>query len=324
MIINPYDTIPCMHYVMQPTVKALREARLTAGDQVSSIISPIDGKTLPGIYGLIHGDLAIKPFAHPLPVLRPSRERPGYPDVDGMFLDLRACTRPGADGEGYTVASNIEYTLWVWRAILTIKAIRSDTPGSDFLGLGIWPATLYIRWISQALTRRLALPPDVQMRVAILTGYFYFCMGLDSPAVSQEPLSERDMLRAATLIGRAGNFQPNDVVGVIGDLPRANNTEDFVNLLVNHTQSLRFEADRFNLAVFYAAIEGSWVRGIPGEVVRVAVEHLPTWCTLVTVATKERGVNKTVIGDIAQQAQRGMGDEAKHFLTRVWDLAAHA
>lgn len=321
MIINPFDTIPCMHYVMQPTVKALREARLTSDNQIFPVNNPVDGKPMPGVYGLVHGDAAIKPFAHPIVVMKPSRERPGYPESDGIYLDLRACTSPLGDGLGYRIAGGIEHQMWAWRAILIHKSVRSDTPGSDILGLGIWPMTIYMRWISQALTRRLALPPEVQMRVAILVGYFYFCMGLDSQITSTEPLSERDLMRATTLISRAGSFATNDIVSIIGDLPRANNTEDLVSLLVNHTDSLRFEADRFNLAVLTAAVEGSWLRGIPGEVVRVAIEHLPTWVTLVMIATKERGVNKTGIGDIAQQLLRGQGEEAKHFSTRLHDLA---
>lgn len=321
MIINPFDTIPCLHYVIQPTVKALRETRLTSQDQIFPVNSPVDGKPMPGVYGLVHGDSGIKPFAHPIVVMRPSRDRPGYPEADGIYLDLRACTTPLGEGMGYRIGGSIEHQMWAWRAILIHKSMRSDTPGSDILGLGIWPMTIYMRWISQALTRRLALPPEVQMRVAILVGYFYFCMALDTQVMSSDPLSERDLLRASTLISRAGNFSVNDIVSVIGDLPRANNTEDLVNLLVNHTQSLRFEADRFNLPVLYAAIEGSWLRGIPGEVVRVAMEHLPTWMTLVLLATKERGVNKTGIGDIAQQLMRSQSDESKHFTTRLYDLA---
>lgn len=318
MFRDPYATTPCRGYAgaIATAIKQLKEHRIIGGEQ---LFWPkgFDDPKKQYYFGrfLGNGSAQIPQFAHPVLVPRDNSYHGRTQEQFDIFMDVRNCTRQM--GDTYGVSNPLDLKQNFYRGFFTSVLCNNPHGADDLRNIGIFPMRVYSRWISQSLTRRLALAPEHQMTTGVLAGYFYAMMLRDGVEGETE-LGEREKTRIASLISRATMVPVDNVLKIIDPLPLVREAKDLVDLLINHSGSMRFEKDKFNLAVFYSCINGSWMGSNFREVTAVALEHIPTWLAIVTIAALERGVNKTMIGDIVFLANKH--DDLKQFLMNVKNL----
>ncbi len=306
MFKDVYATTPCISYRVADAVTEIQRQVVMTSEQLSEV--PLPGRdtgTVMDLYRLTPGLSKIAPFAHPLMVKDPVNN-----GRELTIIDVRNFTRLTRDQE-VVVTGSMDYELACLRGYLQSVWFRGEY--MDMVNLGSYPITIFSRWMSEVLTRRLALDPEIQMRVTVMSAYFYLCMHLDQ---EEDKLDERTMLRFATIIARCSYVNADEVIKIIEGFPYLRKAGDFCQLLETESKSARFE--RFNLAVLYTTISGSWFGSNARELIAVAVEHPPTWLAMVAMATNERGYRNTVIGKLCQLYQKA--DEVKSFIFNLKQL----
>lgn len=306
MFKDAYSTTPCSAYQIKSSIDGVQRHMVMDNTQCKQV--PIPGRTdgfVKDLWMVTPGLSDIPPFAHPLVI--PSKIMEG---VTETFIDVRNFTRLTRDDE-VVVSASMDYELSVLRGFF--QSVWNRGEYMDMLNLGHYQITIFARWLSEALTRRLALDPEIQMRVTVLAAYFYLCMFNDQV---DDELEDKTMLRYAAMIARSTYVNADDVIKIIEPLPFQRRASDFCRLLEEHGESARFE--KFNVGLLYTIISGSWFGSNARELAAVAVEHPPTWLAMLCMATNERGYRNTVIGKLAQQYQKA--DEVRSFLFNIKQL----
>lgn len=309
MSISAYQTLPCRDYHIEKIVEQILKRRQLVGVPTQDAKADIK-QYLYGIELIDSEYVDLPPFAHPLLVdlstlkeYSQDKHRSTAPDYR-VFVDVRNFTRITREGV-LVPTSQIDYDLNVLRAALTLAVARGSL--EDLNGLTHFPLSIYTRWITEQLTRRLALPPDVQMRVSIITAYYYLSQ------FNRDNDSDTTLFRFVTQINKATGIGADLVTKVIEGLDPIGSVEDYVKALIKHTDSIRL--DQFNVVLLYGVLGGSWFGFNNRELIAVAVEHTPTFVAMVYAAVNENGYRNTIIGKLAKELNRG--DIAKFFTRSV-------
>lgn len=309
MFKTAYDTTPCRNYVLTKIAAELARHGVVGAEQFQSPKNPYKAdSTLFNLTTVTPGLADIPPFAHPYQSAVVAKA--GESGQSQVYVDVRNFTRRSREGE-VVVSAPLDYELSVLRGMLQLTW-SSDAP-VDILNLGGYQVTIYARWLSEVLTRRLALPPETQMLATVAAAWFYLCMFIDD-AVSE--ITDTDRLRMATQIARATYVGAEDVIRMVDAMPLFKDIAGLITWLRSDGGSARFED--LSVAVLYTAVSGSWFGSNARENVAVAIEHPPTFVAMVTLASEERGYRNTVLGKLAQQYQKA--DEVRSFLFNIKNL----
>lgn len=227
----------------------------------------------------------IPPFGHPLPI-----------EVHGekmLVIDVRNYVRRAMNGD-VAVTSEFDYQTLKLRAIAELAAAVDP---SNLLSIGSLHTTVYIRWIADAIGKRLGLPPETQVRLTVLVGLFYVCQFIDFG----ETLDERERVKIAQIIGKATFVPVEDILRIIDTIekPPAQSAYELLHLLQKYGESVRFE--QLNIGLLYSILYmGSWFGSNKNENIALAVEHPPTFIGMVLAACEERGLRKSGIGELVK------------------------
>lgn len=304
MFPTSYETTPCRDYLIDKIAASIRKQRIMRPSDFQGVKKPLSQDNIGYVSFVTPSAAEIPPFAHPMVVVDEDK-------TYEIYADVRNFTR--LDREmNVVVSSRLDYDLMVLRVWFQMIWLKYSP--MDMLGLGTYPITVYSRWLSEAVTRRLALPPDAQMKLSVMSAYFYICMFYE-PANEME---EKVRFKVATLISRATNVNAQEVLTVIEGLPVFDSAGAFVAALAERTGSVRF--NDFNLGLLYSVISGSWFGQNHRELVAVAIEHPPSWMAILVKAVNERGFHNTIIGKVAKMSDKG--DLSKTFINNVLNLPA--
>lgn len=317
MHLSIYGTTPCIGYDVKKIVAAILQAH--AGDDAG--IGMIDYKLQNGalvesphtvnvntVYRITPQSQHIPSFGNPVAIVRfhglneeiryTQNFEPQH-DWGHVYVDVRNFTKLNRDGT-VSITSHLDYNTAILRGMLTRYWISPEA--MNLQSLGNFPMTVFGRWISDQITRRLALTPEVQVKVTVLAAYFYGCQFLSNGSIH-----ESDKLRIAGQISRAFHVPVDTVMQIVDKENRLDTVVDFVNSLVHNTDTVRFES--FNVALLYSILGGSWFGYNKVEYVSVALEHPPTFLTLLYFATREQGYRKTVLGQMAKDCIKADNDK---------------
>lgn len=262
------------------------------GGQLRFIESPKDGVHAP-VFMLIPGPNEVPPFAHPLDVdLFNDKER------KVLVVDMRNYVRAQPDGE-VKITSELDYVTQRNRAFANL--IYAKEP-NDLFTLGNLPMTVYLRWIGDAIGARLGLPPETQVRLTVLIGYFYCMQYMDLGG----KLDERERIKISQMISKSSFIPVELAMRVMDSLPDELYQPDargLLSLLSEHGESVRYE--QLNIGLFYSILYmGSWFGSNKNEIIALAVEHPPTFIGMMIAACEERGYKKTILGDLIKRNDR--------------------
>ena len=314
MFKTAYDTTACIGY--QDSIrKALEEIskQEVLGSKQIQIAKNLmkegnsvkDAPPFWGVRAIYPGIADISPFAHPINEDRRLAVGKNADDSETVYIDVRSFSRLDQQGEPVVTAAR-DYSVMSLRGALQSVWNGVDT-FRDLLNLGDYQLTVYARWISETLTRRLTLPPEIQMKLAVYAAYYYLCQFITD---DQKEIEQKDYIRMATMIARSTYVNVEETLNLIEDLPILTNIQSFIDLLKEKSESARYE--QLNLALFVSIFGGSWLGANSREVSVVAVEHPPTFIALLAIATLERSATRSAIGQIAETFKKD--DQSKTFL----------
>ena len=308
-----YDTSACEGYVLDKTVAAVEKA-VTLGwfSAINAVRSQSLHPAVEEFIYLIQNDQGqIPSFAHPL-LFKANSIAATNNEVDNknLAVDIRGFGRWDDLNRTYVVRNQIEYQIALHRASLNGHWLReSPTILRDISKL---PLTVYVSWLSEAVARRYALEPDQQMKLAIITGIFY--LSLFTERDPSEKMEEREKLRVTNVLSQALRIKAKDVIAILDEVDVIPNVKAYVNTAQALVGSVRL--NDFSVGTLYALIGSSWYTNTK-EIITVAIEHPPTWISLLIAATTERIFKNSVI---ARLIERQGKDAGRDFLMPVLNL----
>lgn len=237
------------------------------------------------VWGIDDRSRDIPQFAHPITLMWNSKN----PKGQTICVDVRPYTRINSDGTTIITAKD-DFDLVVLRAGL--QYFVTEHHMAELQQLGSFPMTIYTRWISEAISRKLGLTPVDQVRLTIITGALYNSLFRDEgDRTAFSDYSEKEKISIASNIAKSTMIPAQTVFEVLDQIPAVYDLQTYCNALASHGGSIRFE--RFNLGLLQSIVGGAWMGLNSRELVAVALEHPPTFFSMVYAALKSRGYHKT-------------------------------
>ncbi|MBN22769.1 MAG: hypothetical protein CL678_15900 [Bdellovibrionaceae bacterium] len=302
MFIYPYTTTPCEGYApaVANIVRAIKEALVHGTLHQAQLLK---GTPKSNVLTVCGDSRDIPPFAHPIEV--------EWNSVKYVVADMRGFTRINQNKEVIVSARN-EYDTAYLRAMLTSHWAESSP--QDLASLGSLPLAVYMRWLTEAIVRRIGLDPQEQMTIMVITGYFYLSLFREDPA-----LSDKDLQNFAKQISNNSFIPVNKAMEIADQLAPMYSVKDYVANLKKVVNSSRLE--KFSEGFLYSILLGSWFGANAREMIAVAVEHPPTFIAMVYAALRDRSYNNTHLGKLVVQLdKRDLGKTFTYNLSSLNDL----
>jgi len=305
MFKNPYDTTPCSAYVLKDIVTAL-QAALVDGQLLG--LQTEKAGAHPGVFEVPPYSKAVPPFTQV--VHFDHFGKPVYVINTSAFLRENR-------GGGVIVANTGEHEAAVLRALLT--KVWAERGSSEFQAMAELPARVFIRLVSEAVARRLALNPGDQQIVVALIGFYFFSLFTD------QPWDEGGLYKLAGRIARA-SMVPADVCIRILEALRSEKDQllhpcqtidDLVRVLQQGCPNPRMST--INVGLIYAAVGGVWFGAASREHVAVGLEFPPTWFALIYLAFTDRTYHGAPLAKYVQSCDKGPlgSDFAKNLIAML-------
>jgi len=276
-----YETTLLKRFNLKPIEHEL-EKLMAMGDLVQA--QTIKNRTLEGIYTLPSYVKSIKIYSHPLRL-----------ESGKIVLDTRAYLKAKADGTNSVVVPN-EYTLMLVRAIMLKHWLSGEQ--SHFISMD-FATSVYMRWISENITRRLSLGPLEQLELMILSGHFYL-------KLFGQPLEPENVYSKLSVLTRT---QPNRISEILGeDLDYSPTTEGFIGQVKSCMNNPRLS--NLNPALLYTCICGNWYGANSRELLSSAFEFPPDFLSICYTGLTDRSYRKATLSKLIEQTdQKGSGQQ---------------
>ena len=269
-----YDTTACAGFLTAKTQEGLSKAL------IQRLIWPKDGEKLVVVQGGVLVDELVPSFLHPMVIDQGGEQL--------VAVDVRTTGRwDGAQGK-FVVRDTTSYEAAMIRARLNEQWLRAPEPLRNMSSL---PLNLYSNVLAEAITKRLALDPGDQFIVGILAGIFYLNQ-FWSAEQSANP-SKEDKTYLVSALTRTLNFKGDAVYDVVEAHAGLSSLEAFCEACKAYTQSVRMRD--LNVATLFGMIGGYWYGNNARELIAVALEHPPTWITLIYEAISNRGYRNAAL-----------------------------
>jgi len=278
MFKTPYETTVARHSAMNSITSSLAVA--FSNQELG--YAGISGNVLV-LTGLKNSAVRVPPFTHPVVF------EDAYKNKQ-IAIDARSCVAVRNNGGEVINPRNLpEFALLAYRAV-TQKCWMAGNY-NDIKNISPIIGGIYSRWISETITRQFQLAPDVQLKLAILSAFFYICQFIPKDAFDPK----EDLKHAAQVARYTGvsvDFAKNSLEG-IGHIEDLKEFSDLVRSL-----KLSVRLDKFDHAIMLTILTNYWLSNRDREMVAVALEYPPTFVTLVYQAIAERGYQKTRLADL--------------------------
>lgn len=291
MFVTPYQTTVCRSHKVDDIVNDVKEL-IIAGRLFS---------TTPHILFVTQEDSEVKPFTHPMLI---EMDR----DEKYIVADARPVSR--INSEGQLVQTN-DFQYLNLRCQL-MKEAWIDGNVEDLRNLGDYQVKVFAKLMADNLGRRMNLKMETQFRVQVLSCFYY--LSLFETSEDYDPTNDDDVMRRVKKCSRISGLPVQDVMEIVEGLPSIQNINMFTETLRDRSQSVRLE--KLSAGVIYTMLGGVWFGNNANEQVATALEHPPTWCAMLFMATTSRGYRKTILGQLTQQLSR-RSDLADTFVRNV-------
>lgn len=275
MFITPYDTTICKSYPVAEIRNALIKENIrnpfpkatTTGNGVYKslyVVTPDDN----------YND--IKGFTQPIDLGK------GKWVIDGRPF-MRS--RPNPDGSYGIIASN-DYSFHTIRAALTIILSRDGIDAFD--RLSDMPSTVFVRWFSQGISQKLNLDINTQIRLAVITAFYYASLFETDAGFIQK---HKDQL--IPVVQKLTKATMETVIEIADQLEPMQTAAEYLAQVNKHSQSIRLS--EFKYADLYNLLFNSWVGFNQRENAAVAFEHVPTFMAMLYSSVTDKSYRKTTI-----------------------------
>jgi hypothetical protein len=285
---SPYQTTPCKAYDLTAIVREV-------------IAERIDGKLIsnhPQIEMVGPLSPAVPIFTQPLTIFE-FGDRKSKPD---LVFDARSILRINRGGSTpYTVSNFVDMELQETRASLQLYWQNKDSSKTDLLRSGDLPAITFVNWISRSVSGKLGFDPEQQMVLAVVTAYYY-----SNLYYGPQEFNDNVKLKIAQSIARWTRIPADKVLEITDKLGYLNDIKEYISAVKSCLDSTR--VDHLDLGFLYTMLGGSWLSNNGRETVCVALEHPPTFLSLVLASLNSRSYRNAMLAKVVLMAVKGGND----------------
>lgn len=182
---------------------------------------------------------------------------------------------------------------------------------SSLSTIGGLPMNLYANWISENIGKRFALDPQDQLTCTIFAAIFYMNLFSDS-----EEFTRGEIAGMAGNISRITNIKNTEVLDRIQHRAVIRNIDEYCEVCREYSNSTRLRD--LNSATLIGVIGGTWWGPNNRELVAVALEHPPTWLTIIYEAITQRSFKNSALAKMLERSTYRR--ETENFVHRLATL----
>ncbi len=291
-----YQTTACGGFRMAAIVSAVQEAQLRDGLMQADGVAYIDASN--GASGQVkafkHALLISK---HDVQTLKHSNESRLEPF---MAMDVRAAGRFDVISGKFKVTNSTLHKNLVYRAALS--ALWLTNGAHAFRSIAPTATGIFASWLAEAIGFKYALDPKAKIELMILAGIFY-----QSNHIEGIEFDKGNEARYLASIANAISVSVTDVARIYGQTQAINSIEDFCEKAKRVLGNIRLE--NLNAGVLISLMGGTWAGDNAIELTAVAMEHPPTWISLIYEAYTNMALKKVGLSKIVERSRHKDGME---------------
>ncbi len=237
------------------------------------------------VYGLGEGSLVnVKPFINPVKF--------DYGDDTYIIIDMRTSTRWDRATNKPVISNRALFRRDMVRVLMESMWV-GDGP-QEILNLGHFQVQIFATWVSELFARRFALDAEQQVRISILSAFYYLCLFTDD--------KEADLRRFVPIISKVTTTGTTFVIDTLRDIDHIQDLEALLDTIKTSLDTDRLEG--VGIDVMITMLAGSWFGPNNAILVGIALEYPPMWNTLLYLSLTDQSVRANGIAKIALRKQR--------------------
>lgn len=295
-----YDTTVGRVIVTTKLDHALKEAMITGSLSSRRLgVEKVDQRTAIFVIGGDSSENQIPPFIHPFLTKNTQGEEVLVTDLR-LFRTGNQEFLSGRDFET-AVRNKTEYGLVKSRAILNLLWLGQDV--EKIRARFNFAGSVFASWLSQAIAKSYALDFQDQLRITAVGIYYYHCL-----FTTETRLAEGALETAVIHTINATKLPATEVYALFESLGEVHSIEDYCSMVQKVVENVRLKD--FNLVMLLTLIRNSWYGTNAKELLCVALEHPPTWISIVYTTMTERTYKSSALYKLIEMcSRRGSADE---------------
>ena len=234
-----------------------------------------------------------------------------------VVIDSRPFLKFTSNGD-QSFTSKPEYQLLLTRGLMNDAWV--SLPINRLKNLGELPVSTYANWISQNIARRFSLDAGAQLDIYIMSGIFYETLFMDGAV-------EIDVNKQSSLIASVTTNLKTQSKLVLEVMEKMESKNIVLSDMVSFCQAIRDVTENVRLkdlnhGLLVSLLKGTWYSANAAEILAIAIEHPPTWLSLIYTALTEKMYRKSGISAIVERFPRKVQENTLRILTQhVKELA---
>lgn len=226
----------------------------------------------------------IPSFAYPMFVISPLQDKGSDYRRACLVGDARPFMRAQkVTSSGCVVVNQMEFELL--RVLIRCGMYWLERGPQNLLAISpILPAA-YARWLGDTITRRFELDLTQRQIARLICAYFFLCC-----FTNEKELNGQHRAAMAAQACRAANVPINEFEHILRDLGVITSAADFTLVLKKCLQTPRL--DEFNTGLLSMIVQGTWFGFNGRELAVAAIEHPPTFASMLYMAFAQNGYRK--------------------------------
>lgn len=281
---------------MDKIILKIKEAFIKEGIQHHSMgVTSLDKKySVVFITGKYASESEIPNFNHPIVF--------EYENINYLITDVRP--QVGIRDYNVVIKNQSDFELNRNRVVLNLIWLTNNP--NALKSFSILPIAVYSNWISENLARVFALDPGDQAKLAIISALFYQSLFTEFSITS-----DKDVVKsaAAMVIKNATKLPPDMIFSVLDKIAVSElslaNISDLCEVIKLVLENDRLE--NINEGIIVSVLGNSWYGLNAKEVLATAIEHPPTWISVVYSALNEKSFKNSGIAKICERYRDNKG-----------------
>ncbi len=246
-------------------------------------------------------ELSIPPLVFPLLVdtsQASTRRSKSY-----ILVDVRPYLSGNVLGAGKTlnIRNRDKFDFFVTLGLLTNMWVHENRRNS-FRYMGSAPMAVYASLVSKSISQQYALDLGEELKIAIVAAAFYSRLFDEGSTIGDgEKVGVVKQVAAATRAPVEMIYEVLDQVKSLG------NVGEMVETVRDVLQNPRL--DKLSLGTFVTIINSKWYGPYGRELILAAMEHPPTWVSILYAAYTDRSMNKSGVATVADRFKGSRGGD---------------
>jgi hypothetical protein len=280
-----YDTTVGSSINMNKTISAIKQAFVQDMLYTSNLDLITSLKYVPVfVSGIGTSENDIPLFPHPLLV--------DHNNHSYIVTDVRPVVKVDVDSDyGFSVKNKVDFDFIKFRLIMNLIWLNDGAMSikNDLNIAGV----VFAAWMSDTIARRFALDPRDQLLLMIISHYYYQSM------FTSDEIDEDIRQSFAVHTIKATRAPSELILDIFDKIGTMNDINDYCVAVKNVVENVRLKD--LNAGLIITLLGNSWFGLNSKEILAVAIEHPPTWVTLVYTVLKEKTYRNSQLARVAER-----------------------